>query len=201
MVIYTGCSDTPASSLDKVCSNPAYDVVVLAFASSWTGDGPISLTMDSCTGEMGKTDCSSTAQNLEICRRNGKKILLSLGGANGAYSLASDVAGTQLADRLWRYVLGGTPTAAEGKRPFGSFVLDGIDLDIEGGAPTGYASFVKSLRQLMDADHSHPYFITAAPQCPLPDAWIGPGNGTALGDAPQAFDALFVQYYNKQVLC
>jgi chitinase len=35
-------------------------------------------------------------------------------------------------------------------RPFGDAVLDGVDLDIEGGSTTGYAAFVKQLRTHMD---------------------------------------------------
>ena len=31
-------------------------------------------------------------------------------------------------------------------RPFGAAVLDGVDLDIEGGGSTGYAAFVTQLR-------------------------------------------------------
>jgi chitinase len=31
-------------------------------------------------------------------------------------------------------------------RPFGNAVLDGIDLDIEGGSTTGYTAFVNQIR-------------------------------------------------------
>lgn len=36
-------------------------------------------------------------------------------------------------------------------RPFGAAVLDGVDLDIEGGSSAGYAAFVTQLRTHMDA--------------------------------------------------
>jgi chitinase len=74
--------------------------------------------------------------------------------------------------------------------------LDGIDLDIEGGAPTGYAAFARCLRERMDTAGDD-WLITAAPQCPFPDAHLGPASGSALGDAAEAFDYLFVQFYNN----
>jgi chitinase len=43
----------------------------------------------------------------------------------------------------------------------------------------------------------HKYFITGAPQCPFPDAFLGPAAGRALGDAPSAFDFVFIQFYNN----
>ena len=41
----------------------------------------------------------------------------------------------------------------------GDAVIDGIDLDIESGSPTGYASLVNRLRQLYSADTSKTYYI------------------------------------------
>ena len=39
-------------------------------------------------------------------------------------------------------MLGGTSST----RPFGDAVLDGVDLDIEGGGGTGYAAFISQIR-------------------------------------------------------
>ena len=62
-----------------------------------------------------------------------------------------------------------------------------IDLDIESGTPAHYAAFVSKIRSLA-APTGKSYYITAAPQCPYPDAYIG----TALNDAD--FDAVYVQF-------
>ena len=78
-----------------------------------------------------------------------------------------------------------------------SAVLDGIDLDIEDHRSGGYAQLVKSLRQLEETEGTKKYLITGAPQCPYPDASLGPGAGTALGDQGAEFDYLFVQFYNN----
>ena len=56
-------------------------------------------------------------------------------------------------------------------------------MDIEQGAP-GYAAFVNQIRERAEGCEKHIY-ITAAPQCPFPDANIG----QALNDAP--FDAMY----------
>ena len=44
--------------------------------------------------------------------------------------------------------------------------------DNENKDQTGYVAFVKALRTLMATDKSKQYYISAAPQCPLPDASI-----------------------------
>ena len=59
--------------------------------------------------------------------------------------------------------------------------MDGVDLDIEGGSKAYWADFIIELRRLMDTDNANNYIISGAPQCPFPDAWLGPSNGSALG--------------------
>ena len=60
--------------------------------------------------------------------------------------------------------------------------MDGVDLDIEGGRPHNYPDFIRELRRLMDSEKGaakKSYLITAAPQCPYPDRYLGPeNNGT-----------------------
>jgi chitinase len=63
-----------------------------------------------------------------------------------------------------------------------------VDLDIEQGVSTGYAAFVNQLRERAKEEGTNQLYITAAPQCPFPDAYIG----QALNDAP--FDAVYVQF-------
>lgn len=60
---------------------------------------------------------------------------MSLGGAAGVYGFANDADGMAFADTLWNLFGAGTSST----RPFGDAILDGFDLDIEGGGPTGYA--------------------------------------------------------------
>ena len=62
-----------------------------------------------------------------------------------------------------------------------------VDLDIESGAPGGYAAFVNRLRE-HEKEGTNRLYITAAPQCPYPDIYIG----QALNEA--SFDAVYVQF-------
>jgi len=55
-----------------------------------------------------------------------------------------------------------------------SAIMDGIDMDIEGGRGDNYPVFIKELRKLMDNDPKRNYLITDAPQCPYPDHYLGP---------------------------
>ena len=158
--------------------------------------------------------------------------MLSLGGAAGSYGFTSDAQAQTFAQTMWDMFGRGTGTTYP--RPFGSAVLDGIDLDIEGtqsiatpfwettsvatscstcqcvvatdsrtplsaflffsgGSTVGYAAFAKALRALAGPS----FLISGAPQCPYPDALMGPSAGLPLGDAATAFSFVSVQFYNN----
>ena len=111
----------------------------------------------------------------------------SIGGATGAITLSSDSEAEEFADTIWNIFLGGSNST----RPFGEAVLDGINLDIEGGGSTGYAAFVSRIRSHAEGANKQ-YYITAAPQCPFPDANLG-AVINAVG-----FDAVYVQFCEFQ---
>lgn len=52
---------------------------------------------------------------------------------------------------------------------------DDESIDNENKDQTGYVVFVKALRTQFATDKSKQYYISAAPQCPLPDASIPVG--------------------------
>ncbi|KAL5522427.1 hypothetical protein ACEPAG_8443 [Sanghuangporus baumii] len=131
-------------------------------------------------------DCSALASDIQTCQAAGKIVTLSIGGATGAVTLTSDSQAETFADNIWNIFLGGSSST----RPFGSAVLDGIDLDIEGGGTTNYVAFVNRIRSHA-AGASKQYYITAAPQCPFPDANLG----TVINAV--GFDAVYVQFYNN----
>ncbi len=62
--------------------------------------------------------------------------------------------------------------------------------DNESGNPTGYSGFVSELRTLFKTDTSKKYYLTAAPQCPYPDASVPL-------DVCQQLDYVWVQFYNN----
>lgn len=78
-------------------------------------------------------------------------------------------------------------------RPFGSVAVDGFDLDFE-AANSNMNAFAQRLRELMDAEKDKKYFLTAAPQCPYPDA---ADKDFLNGPGPVSMDAVFVQFYNN----
>lgn len=131
-------------------------------------------------------NCTFLSSDIQTCQNAGKIVTISLGGATGGASFADDAEGETFAQIIWDLFLGGTSNT----RPFGDAILDGIDMDIEGGSQTGFTAFLTTLRQLMNGG-SKPYYISAAPQCPYPDAYIGNTINAV------AFDAVFVQFYNN----
>src|SRR5271168_4160226 len=117
-------------------------------------------------------------EDINTCQAAGKKILLSLGGASGSYGFTSDSQAMSFADELWNLFGGGSSST----RPFGDTVIDGFDLDIEGGSTTGYAAFVTRMRENYANDTSKSYYISGAPQCPLPDAYLNSALTTSFFD-------------------
>ena len=137
LAVYWGANDY-TTTLDDVCSDDSYGIVNLAFLSHFKGDGGYpTLALSPLNGpspaqqSAGATslqDGTSLVPALQKCRDAGKKIILSMGGAN-AYAnvvLASDDEGEQIADTLWNLFGAGTDEAD--LRPFGSFQLDGFDI-------------------------------------------------------------------------
>jgi len=129
----------------------------------------------------------TTREDIKTCQANGKKILLSLGGAAGSYGFTSDSQAETFADELWNLFGGGTSST----RPFDDAIIDGFDLDIEGGSSTGYTAFITRMRTHYTADTSKSYYISTAPQCPIPDAYLNTVLTTT------HVDFIFVQFYNN----
>ncbi|KAG5638550.1 hypothetical protein H0H81_011896, partial [Sphagnurus paluster] len=129
--------------------------------------------------------CQFLATEIKACQARGKIVTLSLGGATGAATFSSDAQAQTFADTFWDLFLGGSSST----RPFGDAVLDGVDLDIEGGSSNGYTAFVTRIQQRVSGAKKQ-YHVTAAPQCPFPDAYLGAVLNSV------AFDAVYVQYNN-----
>ncbi|KAI4275514.1 MAG: hypothetical protein LQ337_003157 [Flavoplaca oasis] len=128
----------------------------------------------------------------------GKKVLLSLGGAIPTnQSINNDESAVAFAKFLWN-AFGPEDATYDGPRPFGDAVVDGFDFDIEseitGNDPAsqyrGYGTMVDTLRIFFAAGSDKEYYISAAPQCVIPDAHLSQPIETAW------FDFLFVQFYN-----
>ncbi|KAH8554469.1 glycoside hydrolase superfamily [Umbelopsis sp. PMI_123] len=181
-------------NLASYCQESVEDILVLSFLTTFfaTGKEPVidfSNASNNCTTFSGTSllNCPQIGQDIKTCQANGKKIFLALGGASGSYGFTSDSQASGFADTLWNTFGGGSSST----RPFGDAVVDGFDLDIEGGSATGYAAMIDQLRTHYASDSSKSYYISGAPQCPFPDAYLGDALNNAW------FDIVWVQFYNN----
>lgn len=198
-VYYGQTPDTKAGDLLQLCQNSNVDVVVLAFVTSFFTNGgmPGASFGPGCKGSTtaqqlhapGLQDCTDLAPEIVSCQQVGKPVLVSLGGYYSNVTFTSDTEAIQLAQNLWDLFGAGDGLDAS-LRPFGTIVVDGFDLDNESRDPTSYTTFAQALRTLFASDKKRRYYLSAAPQCPRPDASI-PVSAMAL------CDFVFVQFYNN----
>jgi len=111
--------------------------------------------------------------------------LLSIGGGIGSYTLASVEDAGNVSTFLWNTFLGGNSST----RPLGDAVLDGIDFDIELGSTENYEHLARFLKAY--SRKGKRVYLGAAPQCPIPDRFLGTALNTGL------FDFVWVQFYNN----
>ncbi|KAL8661400.1 MAG: hypothetical protein Q9202_005642 [Teloschistes flavicans] len=201
LAVYYGQSGaTSQVSLAQMCQDENVDIVILAFLTTFFGAGGYpSLNFGAACGSpssamqaagaSGLLSCPTMENDIKTCQSLGKQVLLSLGGAEATTAFSSDSQVSDFATKLWNLFGGGKGESAD-MRPFGSAVLDGFDIDNEDHSTAFYSTFVSSLRNTMNADSSKKYYISAAPQCPRPDASIPL-------DAMQQMDYVFVQFYNN----
>jgi len=180
--------------LSFYCQDDTLDVIPMAFLYVFFGQGgkPVVDFSNICSQGGNQfpnsdlADCSFLASDIKECQSKGKMITISLGGGTAKVGFSSAAQASDFAETIWDMFLGGQSST----RPFGDAVLDGIDLDIESGSPSYYSAFVDKIRALSKGSRKR-YYLTAAPQCPFPDAKVG----DALNNAD--FDAVYVQFYNN----
>ncbi|KAK9463695.1 glycoside hydrolase superfamily, partial [Lipomyces oligophaga] len=175
--------------LSSYCQD-SVDIVILAFLTTFfsSDDLPEINFASACSDTFSGTsllECDTIAEDIKTCQSAGKKVLLSLGGASGSYGFTGDDQAIEFADTLWSIF--GAGSGAE-YRPFGDAIVDGFDLDIENGNSVGYAAFATQMRNNYNGGD---YYLSAAPQCPFPDASIGDALDNAW------FDFVFIQFYNN----
>lgn len=171
-------------TLRETCATGNYDYVILAFLATFgNGQTPMINLAGHC--DPYSNGCTGLSSDIESCQAKGVKVILSLGGAAGSYSLTSTADARSVATYLWNNFLGGQSSS----RPLGAAVLDGIDFDIEGGTNQHWGELARFLSAY--SSQGKKVYITAAPQCPFPDAWIGDALKTGV------FDNVWVQFYNN----
>lgn len=134
--------------------------------------------------------CDQVASAITTCQQKGIKVFLSLGGGAGGYSLSSTAEAQAIGQYLWEAY--GNPSSTTVTRPFGNAIVNGWDFDIEN--PNGkeyYPALISALRSNFASDSANTYYISGAPQCPIPE----PNMGTMIANSQ--FDMLFIQFYNN----
>ncbi|KAL0382409.1 UNVERIFIED_CONTAM: Acidic endochitinase SE2 [Sesamum calycinum] len=127
-------------SLADACNTGNYQYVIIAFLTTFgSGQTPVLNLAGHCDPPSGT--CTGISDDIRTCQSRGIKVLLSLGGATGSYSLSSPDDASQVADYLWNTYLGGSSSS----RPLGDAVLDGIDFDIESGTGQFWDDLARSL--------------------------------------------------------
>ncbi|KAK3389798.1 glycoside hydrolase family 18 protein [Podospora didyma] len=183
--------------LSAYCSGSGLNIIPLSFLNVIKNPTTVNFASagDRCTVFSGTQllSCPEIEADIKTCQAAGKSITLSIGGATyteGGFSSASEAA--TWADNLWA-MFGPVQSGSNALRPFGSAVIDGFDLDFE-AVSQNMAAFSAQLRNRMSAATAagnKKFFLSAAPQCPFPDA--------AMNEALQAvaFDFVSVQFYNN----
>lgn len=200
-------------TLGQYCESTSIDTVTLAFVNNSpenAGGYPGTNFAAHCAAAVYAKDgvdtkllsgCSFIKEDLQKCRKLGKKIVLSIGGEYSEfsdYSLSSVKAGQEFAHYMFD-MFGPVQEGYSGPRPFDlsqeeTFCVDGFDFDIEtkfaDQAP--YVAMVQKLRYLISTVPEK-MILTAAPQCPLDPKYFQ--MDTILAKAQ--FDRISVQFYNN----
>ncbi|KAK3447084.1 hypothetical protein EUGRSUZ_A02680 [Eucalyptus grandis] len=113
--------------------------------------------------------CTQLSPGTKSCQAKGIKVMLFIIGSAGSYMLAS---------------------SEDARMPLGDAVLDSIDFVVEGGTSQHWDELVTYLSGYSRLGNRKVY-LTAAPQCPFPDAWIRNALKTVL------FGLGLVQFYNN----
>lgn len=179
IAIYWGQNGNEGT-LSEACATGKYTHINIAFLNKFGNSQTPEINLAGhCNPST--NSCTKFSSEIKQCQSKGIKVLLSIGGGIGSYTLSSVEDARNVSRYLWNTFLGGKSSS----RPLGDAVLDGIDFDIELGSTQNYehlARFLKSYGRV---------YLGAAPQCPIPDKFLGTALNTGL------FDFVWVQFYNN----
>ncbi|KAK6150911.1 hypothetical protein DH2020_015843 [Rehmannia glutinosa] len=169
----------------ETCATGNYHYVNIAFLPTFgNGQTPMINLAGHCDPTI-TNGCTHLSSQIKSCQAKGIKVMLSIGGGAGSYYLSSSQDAKQVATYLFNNFLSGKSSS----RPLGDAILDGIDFDIEGGTNLYWDDLARYLSNY--GKRGRKVYLTAAPQCPFPDYYIGNALQTGL------FDYVWVQFYNN----
>ncbi|XP_059457027.1 acidic endochitinase-like [Corylus avellana] len=185
ITVYWG-QDGREGTLAEACATGYYGIVNIAFLYKFGGGRTPTINLAGHCEPANNNGCSRFSNEIKACQNQGIKVMLSIGGSTtNEYSLSSAEDARNVANYLWNNFLWGQSAS----RPLGDAVLDGIDFDIEGDSKH-WDELATALSKLSN-DANKKVYLTAAPQCPFPDAALKDALATGL------FDYVWVQFYNN----
>ncbi|XP_004496498.1 hevamine-A-like [Cicer arietinum] len=183
IAIYWGQNGNEGT-LSEACATKKYTHVNIAFLNKFgNGQTPEMNLAGHCNPST--NSCTKFSSEIKDCQSKGIKVLLSIGGGIGSYSLASIEDAKNVSTFLYNTFLGGKSSS----RPLGDAILDGIDFDIELGSTQNWQYLARFLKGY--SRFGKKVYLGAAPQCPIPDKFLGSALNTGL------FDFVWVQFYNN----
>ncbi|KAJ7951781.1 putative Receptor protein kinase [Quillaja saponaria] len=184
IVVYWG-QNSEEGTLTETCATRKYTLVNIAFLNKFGGGQTPELNLAGHC-DPASDGCTVIGKDIRKCQEQGVKVLLSIGGGNGNYYLASSADAQRVADYLWNNFLRGNSSS----RPLGDVILDDIDFDIELGSRRYWEDLARFLRAFDDSGRR--VYLSAAPQCPFPDLNLRDAlNNTEL------FDSVWIQFFNN----
>jgi len=161
--------------------NSNFDIIAIAFADADTATpGAVGFTIDAGLSSAlgGYTDAQFTS---DVCTMHsrGKKVILSVGGANGAISITNSTQATNFANSAFALM--------------NKFGFDGVDIDLEGGFNV---SAVTSALQQLSSKAGSSLVITLAPQTVDMQSTSGSYFQVAL-NIKSILTIVNMQYYNS----
>lgn len=143
-VYYGSTNATSSTNLTSLCADSAIDIVILTFvteilnrtASDGIGYPSVDFANLNCTDQTsemvsdnatGLVWCTTLAEEISTCQTEGKKVLLSIGGAEGNVTFDSESEANKSAEVVWDIFGAGTGSNIS-YRPFGDSVVDGFDI-------------------------------------------------------------------------
>ncbi|KAH7386321.1 putative chitinase 3 precursor [Cadophora sp. MPI-SDFR-AT-0126] len=172
------------------------DILILSFLNHFGNGAYPHGTFGECTinSDGSFSNCDGVASDIDTCHSKGKRTFAAIGGADTDWQLTSKGNASGVAYSLWNSYARPEHTS-NSPRPFGNSYLDGWDIDIGSNqnneAQDYLGTLVNSLRGYFPSDSSNTYYISGAPQCPLPEGNMGHSMMEA------QYDYLWIQFYNN----
>ncbi|XP_028773263.1 hevamine-A-like [Neltuma alba] len=182
IVTYWG-QNVNEGELSTACDTGKYEIINIAFMNTFGNGQTPNIDLSGHCSESWGVPYTKYASQIAYCQGLGIKIFLSLEGASGQYGLSSAQDAQEVAQYLWTYYLSGQSPGL-----LGNVTLDGIDFDIEAGSNLYWDVLLKDLYTYKEVKT---FYLSAAPQCPIPDCYLDTAIRTSL------FDYIWVQFYNN----